>query len=156
MTETSRAIANQPAERKVIKFVQGFAGWKCSPYGPSTDDPIWGMLADVKPRSVLRWFPDLIATNGKEACLIEVKSTKAGNHNWAIEKMSLKVAMQLNNFFGIRIVYAFVDSGGQIEQLIDYTDLAQLPKRTGPPPRRGSGTPYWLMKRPKVVDEFTF
>lgn len=156
MTKTSRAIENQPAEQKVIEFVKSFAGWKCSPYGPSTDNPIRGMLADVKPRSLLRWFPDLIATNGKEACLIEVKSTKPGNHNWAIEKMSLKVAMQLNNFFGIRIVYAFVDSEGEIERLIDYADLAELPKSTGPQTQRGSGTPYWLIRRPKAIDAFTF
>jgi hypothetical protein len=147
MSDTSRAIANQKAEQAVIDRVKSYDGWECSPYGPPTDDPIRGMLADVKPSSALRWFPDLIATNGKEVSLIEVKSTRAGNRNWAIEKQSLAVAKQLNDEFKIRVAYAWVDSDNNIEAFVHYEELILLPMREGPQRGKGSGTPYWLIER---------
>jgi hypothetical protein len=155
MSVNSRAIKHQTAEEAVSDYINEWDGWDCSPFGPATDHPIRGKHADVLPVSLLRWFPDLIATNGVDIVwLVEVKQTTKGNKDsgaWAIEKQSLDVAKMFMGRFVTPIIYGMVDPENVVEKLVHYGDLIILPRREGPPKQSGPGRPFWLFEKKDAV-----
>lgn len=146
MTFSDRIDAAEQHELAVSARLTAL-GWAVSRFGQG-QLPSWMRDLLRRTESDIRWLPDLIAVRSPDTVrLVEAKTGNPDTPNYAIEKASLAALYRLHVALGTPVRVVFHDFAWESADALH----ANPNKRTGPPSRNGSGTPYWLFPRTELT-----
>lgn len=124
-------------------------GWQVIPFGQAqlTTDCRNALRrwrgTDGKP-SLVRWLPDLLAYTTEatpSVALVDAKGSISRTANHSVEIASIKCDLVISQRLNTPTYYVFEDFGVLTpDEVVQYGS-------PGPPPRNGSGTPYYLVAK---------
>ena len=100
-----------------------------------------------------RWLPDMVAYHPRRDRHAMIDAKSCAGPNYSIEKSSLSALVEHEQTAVMPVYIVFSDWATiRATELWDLTDTSVC--RTGPPPTRGSGTPYWLIRKGAIHTSF--
>jgi hypothetical protein len=129
-------------------------GWAVEPYGQALLTEAARRMLRLDPHAQHRWLPDLLAHHPDKAVSVLVDAKTGDGPNYAIEKSALAalVAHEANALMPLYIVFHdwHVARACELWEIVDDERIA----RTGVYQGRGSGTPFWVIKKGNLPRTF--
>jgi hypothetical protein len=130
-------------------------GWIVEPYGQALLTPQARRILGGDAHAQHRWLPDLIAYHERRATRVLIDAKAGDGPSYAVEKSALSALSEHEGNALMPLYIVFRDwRVVRACELMAATDDTRI-CRTGPPPSRGSGTPYWLFRKgsfPRTFD----
>ncbi len=148
MTFDERIAAATDFERVVIAHIKEETEWKAEPFGQALlTEQTRANIRDIRPVTLLRWLPDIIATKCGEAKLVDAKLMgRLDTGNIDIEMKSLEAAISIETAWNIDVLFAFNQVG-----TISASEIQEIDRWEGTWRGDGSGTPFWLFRIPDDI-----
>lgn len=130
-------------------------GWLVEPFGQALLTPTARDILRGDPNAQHRWLPDLLAYRPARGTRVLVDAKASGAPNYAIEKDALSALVEHERTALMPVYVVFSDwhvaRACELWEIVDDERYC----RTGPYYGRGSGTPYWLIRKgalPRTFD----
>lgn len=118
-------------------------GWHVEPFGQGLfTDVIRTAMRHHRPKVMLRWLPDLIATKAGEVVLVEAKSGWSKTDNFSIEIDSVSALLVTEVVWGVPVYIVWSDF-----TVNRASRLKHVRWEANPDGVQGSGTPYMLVRK---------
>ena len=94
-------------------------------------------------RSAIRWMPDIIACRDSVVILVDAKEAqRLDTPNWTIEAAAFDAGTAFQATFGHPLLYVWHDFTANLHDELVFANSDPWGGLT-----RGSGTPYWLVRK---------